>query len=82
MSTACLLAVQNEEDSDSETDSHSDYDSGGPSEAETLVLSDSSDYDHAGNGTPCRYYNHNGCARGSQCKFKHAPDNRSIRDNL
>ncbi|KIP07573.1 hypothetical protein PHLGIDRAFT_127540 [Phlebiopsis gigantea 11061_1 CR5-6] len=49
---------------------------------ETAFLSDSSDFAHDGNGIPCRFYNHDGCRSGSGCKFKHAPDDRSIRDNL
>ena len=49
---------------------------------ETPFLSDSSDFEHTGNGIPCRFYNHDGCRNGPECKFKHAPDDRSIRDNL
>ncbi|KAI0264886.1 hypothetical protein BC834DRAFT_970456 [Gloeopeniophorella convolvens] len=45
-------------------------------------LSDSSDCQHAGNGKPCRDYNHDGCMRGAQCEFSHAPDYRSVRDGL
>lgn len=45
-------------------------------------FSDSSDCVHVGNGVPCRFYNHAGCGRGAECAFSHAPDERSIRDEL
>ncbi|KAJ7600765.1 hypothetical protein C8J56DRAFT_847383 [Mycena floridula] len=45
-------------------------------------LSDSSDCDHLGNGFPCRFYNHEGCKQGDNCKYSHAPDDKSIRDGL
>lgn len=44
--------------------------------------SDSSDYGHQGNGIPCRFYNHDGCNKGTRCSFSHAPDEKSIRDEL
>ncbi|KAG7453095.1 uncharacterized protein BT62DRAFT_959370 [Guyanagaster necrorhizus] len=44
--------------------------------------SDSSDCHHIGNGIACRYYNHGGCRRGESCAFSHAPDEKSVRDNL
>ena len=44
--------------------------------------SDSEDFAHAGNGTPCRFYNHDGCRHGARCRFKHAPDSKSVRDEL
>lgn len=44
--------------------------------------SDSSDCVHVGKGVPCRFYNHAGCVRGAECAFSHAPDERSIRDEL
>ncbi|KAJ3825745.1 hypothetical protein F5880DRAFT_1550201 [Lentinula raphanica] len=48
--------------------------------------SDSEDYKHKGKnkGTKlaCRYYNHDGCRFGNSCRYKHAPDDRSIRDEL
>ncbi|TFY57503.1 hypothetical protein EVJ58_g6978 [Rhodofomes roseus] len=49
---------------------------------EIMTESDSSEYKHEGNNTPCRYLNHDGCNDGSQCRWKHAPDARSIRDEL
>ncbi|KAI9451491.1 hypothetical protein BJY52DRAFT_1125121 [Lactarius psammicola] len=45
-------------------------------------VSDSSDWNHEGNGFPCRYYNHDGCMRGVECRFSHAPDHKSVRDRL
>ncbi|TFY79529.1 hypothetical protein EWM64_g4488 [Hericium alpestre] len=34
--------------------------------------SDSSDWNHEGNGIPCRYYNHNGCSKERDCMdFQH-----------
>ncbi|KAG6881568.1 hypothetical protein C0993_000928, partial [Termitomyces sp. T159_Od127] len=44
--------------------------------------SDSSECNHTGNGVPCRFYNHAGCARGAACEFSHAPDEKSVRDDL
>lgn len=44
--------------------------------------SDSSDCRHRGNGQACAFYNREGCQRGEDCKFSHAPDNNSIRDEL
>ena len=44
--------------------------------------SDSSDYGHEGNGIPCRFYNHGGCNKGTHCSFSHAPDEKSVRDDL
>lgn len=45
-------------------------------------VSDSSDWNHEGNGIPCRFHNHDGCLRGTNCRFSHAPDHRSVRDRL
>ncbi|KAJ7695166.1 hypothetical protein B0H17DRAFT_1131647 [Mycena rosella] len=47
-----------------------------------LSESDSSDFEHQGNGVPCRLYNHDGCQKGAQCKFKHAPGKDTTRDEL
>ncbi|KAG6808857.1 hypothetical protein H0H92_002560 [Tricholoma furcatifolium] len=44
--------------------------------------SDTSDCNHVGNGVPCRFYNHDGCARGVACDFSHAPDEKSVRDDF
>ncbi|KAJ3737044.1 hypothetical protein DFJ43DRAFT_1035816 [Lentinula guzmanii] len=48
--------------------------------------SDSEEYQHRGKGKkvklPCRYYNHDGCRFGKVCRYKHAPDDSSIRDEL
>jgi len=45
-------------------------------------VSDSSDWNHEGNGIPCGFYNHDGCLRGTDCRFSHAPDHKSVRDRL
>ena len=44
--------------------------------------SDSSDWNHEGNGIACKFYNRDGCLRGSDCRFSHAPDHKSVRDRL
>ncbi|KAJ3832629.1 hypothetical protein F5878DRAFT_449778 [Lentinula raphanica] len=49
--------------------------------------SDSEDYEHQGRKdrqvkSPCRNYNHEGCQLGKGCRYKHAPDGRSVRDEL
>ena len=44
--------------------------------------SDSEDFAHAGNGTPCKFYNRGACRHGPRCRFKHAPDRKSVRDEL
>lgn len=46
------------------------------------TVSESSEYEHEGNGTACRYLNHGGCRHGSECLWKHAPDEKSVRDQL
>jgi hypothetical protein len=51
-------------------------------EVELESVSDSSDWNHEGNGIPCRFYNHDGCLRGTNCRFSHAPDHKSVRDRL
>jgi hypothetical protein len=45
-------------------------------------VSDSSDWNHGGNGIPCRFYNHDGCKHGNACNFSHALDHKSVRDRL
>ena len=49
---------------------------------EIMTESDSSEYGHEGNGTPCRYLNRGGCKHGRKCRFRHAPDDKSVRDEL
>lgn len=49
---------------------------------EIASVSDSSDCAHVGNGVQCRFYNHEGCARSNACAFSHAPDEKSVRDDL
>ena len=78
---AKLLQLKRLDEYDSGSDSYVETD-WLHSEAETVVLSESDDFKHEGNGIPCRFYNHDGCNRGSACAYKHAPDNRSIRDKL
>ncbi|KAL1745725.1 hypothetical protein HDZ31DRAFT_2135, partial [Schizophyllum fasciatum] len=56
-----------------------DYDCDGEEDG---VYSGSSDCEHEGNGTACRFHNHGGCNRGRTCRFSHAPDRNSIRDDL
>ncbi|KAH9059450.1 hypothetical protein EDB83DRAFT_2224440 [Lactarius deliciosus] len=52
------------------------------SKVELESVSDSSDFNHEGNGVPCRSYNHDGCKQGLECRFSHAPDYKSVRDRL
>lgn len=85
MATTQLLDERREdgdEDNDSDLDLSTETEQDDMASEATLVLSDSSDYEHNGNGVPCKFYNHNGCAKGSMCGFKHAPDHRSLRDKL
>jgi hypothetical protein len=49
---------------------------------EVASVSDSSDCRHVGNGVPCRFYNHDGCGKGTECPYSHAPDEKSVRDDL
>ncbi|ESK85254.1 transcription factor [Moniliophthora roreri MCA 2997] len=49
---------------------------------EAVSDSGSSDCEHIGNSIACRFYNREGCNRGTQCKFSHGPDDKSIRDDL
>ncbi|PIL32503.1 transporter [Ganoderma sinense ZZ0214-1] len=46
--------------------------------------SDSEDFAHPGTGIACRYYNtgETGCRNGKTCRFRHAPDSKSVRDEL
>ncbi|KAI0367860.1 hypothetical protein BV20DRAFT_529006 [Pilatotrama ljubarskyi] len=52
----------------------------GPIELENE--SDSEDAKQEGNGMPCKLYNRDGCAQGQRCRFSHAPDGKSVRDEL
>jgi hypothetical protein len=49
---------------------------------EVASVSDSSDCYHVGNGVPCWFYNRTGCTRGAECTYSHAPDEKSVRDDL
>ncbi|KAH9059441.1 hypothetical protein EDB83DRAFT_2552313 [Lactarius deliciosus] len=77
------LTLMNERDEDDESVA---FDQEFPSLSEKKVelesASDSSDWNHEGNGIPCRFYNHDGCMRGTGCRFSHAPDHKSVRDRL
>jgi hypothetical protein len=44
--------------------------------------SDSSDWNHKGNGIPCKFYDHDGCTRVTECRFLHTLDHKSKRDHL
>ncbi|KAK0227915.1 hypothetical protein IW262DRAFT_1347813 [Armillaria fumosa] len=67
-------------------DGYTSSDYGAPSEDcdkdDSSTNSDSSDCRHVGNGVACRFYNHGGCNRGENCAFSHAPDDKSVRDDL
>jgi hypothetical protein len=45
-------------------------------------VSDSSNWNHMGNGSPCPNYNYDGCTRGVKCEFSHGPGYKSVRDRL
>ncbi|KAH8979479.1 hypothetical protein EDB92DRAFT_1955086 [Lactarius akahatsu] len=77
--TFTLISERNKEEAVVEEDSHPTFIDQGK---ELESVSDSSDWNHEGNGFPCRYYNHDGCTRGVECKFSHAPDHKSVRDRL
>jgi hypothetical protein len=46
------------------------------------TVSNSSDCNHPGNGIPCKFYNHGRCGKGAYCPYSHAPDEKSVRDDL
>ncbi|KAJ7732367.1 hypothetical protein DFH07DRAFT_1065601 [Mycena maculata] len=86
-----LRAISLDEEADPEAEAEAegatvDVDYETPSlEAEKLEVdsgSDTSDAKHTGNAVPCLFYNHQGCARGNSCQFSHAPDEKSVRDDL
>ena len=65
----------------------SDEDNGYPGYSESPWASysdsDTPDCRHKGiNKVPCRFYNHGGCNKGTACKYSHAPDEKSVRDEL
>ncbi|RPD52548.1 hypothetical protein L226DRAFT_617795 [Lentinus tigrinus ALCF2SS1-7] len=49
---------------------------------EALEIDYSDTDEHTGNFVPCKFYNHGGCRKGDTCRFMHAPDLRSVRDEL
>ncbi|GLB35584.1 hypothetical protein LshimejAT787_0211490 [Lyophyllum shimeji] len=84
--TEALYLELGDDDYDYEDDSGSS-DDGWPHpddrpEPESEAESDSSDCRHSGNGFPCRFYNHEGCAKKDSCRYSHAPDEKSERDRL
>lgn len=69
---------------DENTDRYSEDELPAPDDEPELgeSLSESSDCEHAGNGKPCKFYNHTECTKGRACLFSHAPDYHSERDAL
>lgn len=58
-----------------------------PDDLPWTLLSDSETEDckHTGNTfdlTACRFYNHSKCTKGAECNFSHAPDAKSVRDEM
>ncbi|KAK0190080.1 hypothetical protein F5146DRAFT_958640 [Armillaria mellea] len=78
----------NEEDdpqylNDDDSDDCSDFDP--PLDYQPRLIqtdSDSSDFEHDGNGERCRAYNHGGCSQGSKCALRHSPEEDTTRDQL
>lgn len=74
-----------DEDFDDEDDgfliNHEDYPGYHEEPQELISDSDTGDCQHRGNGTPCRFYNRQGCTR-AECHYSHAPDDKSVRDEL
>lgn len=79
--TLALMIERNEED-EFELDSDDKFPMLAEAGVELESVSDSSDWHHEGNGIPCRFYNRDGCLRGTDCRFSHAPDHKSVRDRL
>lgn len=79
-----------EQDEDDEDDynyivpGHPGWPTPGPQNDPTEPDSDSDTEDcrHKGNGIACYFYNHSKCTRGQDCSFSHAPDDKSVRDEL
>ncbi|KAF5349593.1 hypothetical protein D9756_008926 [Leucocoprinus leucothites] len=44
--------------------------------------SDSEDVRHVGNRKACRFHNRGGCGKGARCGYSHAPDDKSVRDEM
>jgi hypothetical protein len=51
-------------------------------EWDPTVDSDSEEAKHVGNGKPCKFHNYPGGCHKSRCNFSHAPDDKSVRDEL
>lgn len=83
--TLALMRKRDEDDDDDDDDvavSEDEHPMPSAIKVELESVSDSSDWNHEGNGIPCRFYNHDGCMRGTDCRFSHAPDHKSVRDRL
>jgi hypothetical protein len=80
LETLALLCKYDDDDDVADADDETPLLSDNKVELESV--SDSSDWNHEGNGIPCRFYNHDGCTRGNDCRFLHAPDLKSVRDQL
>ncbi|KAI0284828.1 hypothetical protein BC826DRAFT_1109520 [Russula brevipes] len=80
--TLALMRERDEDDDDDVAVSEDEYPVPSATKVELESVSDSSDWNHEGNGIPCRFYNHDGCMRGTDCRFSHAPDHKSVRDRL
>jgi len=74
----------NWDEAEEDTNSYSDYEAPVLEDDPKLgeSLSESSDWDHTGNGIPCKFYNRTECKNGRTCRFSHAPDQKSERDAL
>ncbi|KAJ3561085.1 hypothetical protein NP233_g10412 [Leucocoprinus birnbaumii] len=46
------------------------------------IDSDSEEARHTTNGKACKFHNHGGCSKRARCGYSHAPDNKSVRDEL
>ncbi|KAJ3506955.1 hypothetical protein NLJ89_g6574 [Agrocybe chaxingu] len=78
-----LAATSEELDHESDDEGHPEF----SDEAwEPFSDPDSPDCKHLGIGRvaqpPCRAYNREGCAKGISCPLAHAPDRKSVRDEL
>lgn len=65
------------------SDEDDEYPGYGESPWASYSDSDTPDCRHKGiKNIPCRFYNHDGCNRGVSCEYSHAPDEKSVRDEL
>ncbi|KAI9507662.1 hypothetical protein F5148DRAFT_969472, partial [Russula earlei] len=80
--TLDLMRARNDEDDVAVFDDETPRLSEPKAELELESVSDSSDWNHDGNGIACRIYNHDGYLCGTRCRLSHAPDYRIVRDRL